>query len=138
MAYSQDKYKQKILELLKDNPIVSMATKRLHVGRETYYRWYHEDKDFAKAAREAIEVGDEYYNDIAESSLMHLVKKGDMRAISYRLDHRSKRYNNPKSKFDDEKIYYKPVTIIPFPPKKDGKDVARGDREKDSSEEADK
>jgi predicted ArsR family transcriptional regulator len=86
----QAKDKLEIIEQLKKMPIVQAACQRTGIGRTTYYKWRQNDKDFEKAADEAIREGVSVVNDLAESQLLSAIKDRNMTAIIYWLKN-----NNP-------------------------------------------
>lgn len=115
MARSKDRLKKKILELLSEDPIISIAVKKAGVGRATFYRWCQEDKEFAAEVEKATAMGDAKYNDITESKLMSCVRDGNMRAIMYRLDNCSRKYSKIKNPYDLKSIKLRPIPVIPAP-----------------------
>lgn len=66
--------KEKMLEALHKMPIVQVACQQAGIGRTTYYRWRQEDKDFGKAADEAMSAGELLINDLSESQLIALIR----------------------------------------------------------------
>ena len=77
--------KQKILENLKQVPIVSVACQKTGIGRSSFYRWKSQDKLFSKQANEALLKGKQLINDMAESQLISAIKGQNMTAILYWL-----------------------------------------------------
>ena len=90
----RDKTKGTLIEQLKRTPIVQMACERVGVGRASYYRWRKEDKEFARAADEALLEGSFLINDMAESQLISSIKDRNMAAIVYWLRHHHPSYAN--------------------------------------------
>jgi ACT domain-containing protein len=85
----QAKDKLEIIEQLKKMPIVQAACQRTGIGRTTYYKWRQNDKDFEKAADEAIREGVSVVNDLAESQLLSAIKDRNMTAIIYWLKNKN-------------------------------------------------
>ncbi|MFA6430452.1 MAG: hypothetical protein WC229_00980 [Candidatus Paceibacterota bacterium] len=90
-----DNTKQKLLKELEKSGNVYVSCIRVNVERSTFYRWKSENKVFRENANRAINRGKENGSDIAEHSLMQLVKEKDMSAIKYYLGHNSPRYKKP-------------------------------------------
>ena len=84
--------KSRILEELKNIPIVTVACKRAGIAHATYYRWLKSDKGFAEAVEEAEQLGKELMNDMGESQLITLMKNGNAGAIRYWLEHNHPKY----------------------------------------------
>lgn len=95
MARNQERTKQKLLEVLADVPLVSFACKKVNIGRATYYRWLKDDTEFATKVNEVIGQGVEAINDMAESKLIHSIKKEEQWAIKFWLTNRSPQYATP-------------------------------------------
>ena len=83
-----------ILQQLKKTPIIETACQKVGVGRSSFYRWKAEDKEFAKAADEALSEGIKLVNDFAESQLLSAIKEGNLTGIMYWLNHRHSAYRN--------------------------------------------
>lgn len=95
MARDQETTKKKLLEVLVEVPLVSFACKKVNIGRATYYRWLNDDAEFAKKVNEVIGQGVESINDMAESKLIHSIKKEEQWAIKFWLTNRSPHYATP-------------------------------------------
>lgn len=95
MARNQEKLKTKMIELLEQYPVVSTACKRAGLPRATYYRWLKEDQDFANRANDAVTIGVDSINDIAETQLSLAIKNGEPWAIRFWLNNRSPHYATP-------------------------------------------
>jgi hypothetical protein len=89
-----DKDKERLIEALKEMPIVQIACKKAGVGRATYYRWRKEDMSFLKLSDEALTHGIDFINDMSESQLITLIREKKMPAISLWLRHNHKRYGS--------------------------------------------
>lgn len=86
--------KEKILNELENNPIPSVAVRKVGISHSTYYRWIKEDSNFEHKARQAIDIGRSRFNDLAISQLIKKVQESDMRAIEYWLRHNDERYRS--------------------------------------------
>lgn len=82
--------KQKLLENLKQVPIISVACQKLGMGRSSVYRWKTEDRFFSQEFDKALQEGKQLINDLAESQLINAIKDQNMTGIIYWL-----RNNNP-------------------------------------------
>ena len=102
-----------LLEQLRKVPNVSVACERVGIARNTYYTWLKEDTEFKQAVEEALNLGVESINDLAESKLLAHINNGSMRAIEYWLDNHKKVYIKPRDKkfWDKENIPDKPIKI---------------------------
>lgn len=89
----QTKLKEALISTLKEMPIIEVAVKRIGIGRDTYYRWKAQDKDFLKRSQEAMMQGIEFINDLSESQIIALIKDKKMSSIKFWL-----RHNHPKYK----------------------------------------
>lgn len=107
--------KNKILELLKENPNLQRACKKAGFARSTVYRWMEEDIDFRDDIRDAQEIGQDTMNDYVEAKLMENIQGNNQRSIEFYL-----RHNNPKyasSRVESEyfgKRGISRVTTIPY------------------------
>lgn len=88
------KEKEKLIEILEQYPIIQAACTKSWVSRQTYYRWYEEDEDFALRANNAICIWKETVNDLAESNIISGVRENDMRANMFWLNNNHKNYSN--------------------------------------------
>lgn len=86
--------KAMVLEQLRKTPIVQTVCEKLNISRNTYYRWRKEDKEFAKAADEALKEGSLLVNDLAENQLISAIKDKNITAIIYWLRHHHSDYRN--------------------------------------------
>lgn len=91
-AKRQAKNKDDLLEQLSKRPIVQIACEKTGVSRATYYRWRHEDQEFADRADKAIGFGNLLMNDMAESQLLSLIKDKNVTAIIFWLKHHNPVY----------------------------------------------
>jgi len=77
--------KQKLLENLKQIPVISVACQKTSIGRSSFYRWKVKDKVFSKEADKALQEGKQFINDLAESQLINAIKEQNMTGIIYWL-----------------------------------------------------
>jgi hypothetical protein len=85
--------KQKLLEELRQIPIIQIACQKLNIGRSSFYRW-KKDKKFAKEVDKAIFEGSLLINDLAESQLISVIKNQNMAGISFWLKNHHPTYAN--------------------------------------------
>lgn len=88
----QDKDKESVLAYLRKMPIVQIVCERAGIGRATYYRWRNEDKEFKKAADQAMRDGELFVNDLSESQVISLIKDKSWPAISFWLKNHHPKY----------------------------------------------
>jgi len=88
----QLKFKEALINTLKEMPIIEVAVKRVGISRDSYYRWKRDDKEFLKQSEDAISQGIEFINDMSESQLVTLIKEKKMPAIALWLKHNNPRY----------------------------------------------
>lgn len=84
--------KERLVDQLRDMPIVEVACRRAGIGRATYYRWLKKDPEFAAQCREALEQSTAAVSDIAEAKLINAIQAGNMTAISFWLRSRHGAY----------------------------------------------
>lgn len=82
----------KILQILSETPLVSLACKKIGLSRATYYRWYKDNKKFRDSADQILDIGRKNINDLAEQSLIKELARGNMNAIRFWLQHNDRRY----------------------------------------------
>lgn len=90
----QKKERALLLETFKKTPIIQLACEKAGVGRATYYRWRHDDSEFALQADLALEESVGLMNDLAESQLLSAIKEKNITAIIFWLKNRHKAYTN--------------------------------------------
>lgn len=88
----RSKNQKKLLNELRNNPLIERACKKVGIARSTFYRWSEADLAFKEEAEAAIAAGRDKMNDFSESKLFEAIAAGNMQAIRYWLDHNSKRY----------------------------------------------
>lgn len=100
--------KQKVLENLKQIPIISVVCQKTGIGRSSVYRWKIDDKFFSKEFDKALQEGKQLINDLAESQLINAIKDQNMTGIIWWLRNNHPGYTNKieltTSKTDDEKL----------------------------------
>ena len=84
--------KQRLIEALKELPVVQVACKKSGVSRATYYRWKREDREFLRQSTDALAQGIDFINDMSESQLITLIREKKMPAIAMWLKHNNVRY----------------------------------------------
>lgn len=94
LAVKTKAQKQAFLEQLPKYPIVQVACEKSGVGRSTYYAWRKDDKEFAKLADEAVRLGTQFINDMAESKLIQNIQSGNNTAIIFWLKNHHAGYND--------------------------------------------
>lgn len=114
--------KNKILEILKEMPIIEVACKKAGIGRATYYRWRREDKEFRRKSEDAMGQGIEFINDMSESQLITLIREKKMPAITLWLRNNHPRYGSktkiytPSSKdelsLEEERIVLDALSLV--------------------------
>ena len=88
----QQKQKERLIEKMSEQPNVSIASRLANVPRANFYRWIKEDQDFKDKVAEAMELGIEQINDLAEMKLIQLIKEGNLSAIKHWLMYNNHRY----------------------------------------------
>jgi hypothetical protein len=100
--------KRKLLENLRQVPIISVACQKTGIGRSSFYRWRLEDKKFSKEAEKALNEGKQLINDLAESQLINSIKDQNMTGIIWWLRNNHPGYANKIElatiKHEDEKL----------------------------------
>lgn len=96
IANRQMKLKDQLLGQLRHYPIVQVACEKAGVGRQTYYRWREENKEFRESADKAILEGEDLFNDLGEHQLLSLMKDKHWPAIRYWLEKRHPKFNKTK------------------------------------------
>lgn len=108
-----EKNKELLVEQLKRTPIIETACQKIGIGRSTYYYWRNSDAEFAKAADEALKDGTLLVNDLAEATLVSLIKERNLGATLFWLktrhpDYRQKFFQSALTIAQDEnnEIYF--------------------------------
>lgn len=92
VAERQLKQKELVLEQLKKAPIIQIVCEKVGISRATFYRWKRYDAVFADAVDQALFLGVELINDMAESQLLGAIRDKNMTAIIFWLKHRHRAY----------------------------------------------
>ena len=113
------KNKEKILvELTKTFGIVTNAIAKARIDNSTFYRWYRDDKEFAKAVEE-IQDG---FDIIVEDKLKQKIIQNDGHSIRFYLSHRVKKYRPKMGLGQDEDLEPIQMTIVTRKTKPDDKE----------------
>jgi hypothetical protein len=84
--------KSKFIEYIRETPLVSFACKRVGISRATYYRWFNGDKDFRDQIQKVLRQGRDNINDLAEATLIKMIKGENFNATRFWLQNNNKRY----------------------------------------------
>lgn len=103
-----ERVRQQFLDELQRVPVVQIACERCGISRQTAYRWRNEDVWFKRDWDIALEEGEAFINDMAESQLLQLVKDKQFGAIRYWLSCRHPKFKKEK------------VEVVKYPPTKTG------------------
>ena len=104
MGIKQIEGKKKIVEELRQYPIVAVVCQRARISTATYYRWRKEDPDFADTADEALKEGVHVINDLAESKLIKAINEEVPMMIMYWLNNRHPHYYMKRSPYPPTNI----------------------------------
>jgi len=96
MRRKQDTLKLKLIEQLRQMPIVQMACSRAGVPRPTYYRWRKEDAQFRADCDDALKDGVGLINDLAESKVIAGISEGKPVFVMAWLNNRHPSYTRPR------------------------------------------
>ena len=89
--------KDKVLEALAKAGNVRLACQSAGISRMTLYRWRVEDEPFDLACEEALRLGKEEMNDLAQSRLLQAIERGELKAVTYQLSRRHPDYRYPRN-----------------------------------------
>lgn len=103
--------KSKLLQVLSETPLVSLACKKSGLSRATFYRWMKDDKSFRDGVNDILEIGRKNINDLAESSLIKEIQKGNMNAIRLWLQHNDPRYIPKRTMYVDPPSHFHRLNI---------------------------
>jgi hypothetical protein len=98
--------KSKLLQVLSETPLVSLACKKSGLSRATFYRWYKDDKDFRDSVLQILDIGRKNINDLAEGSLIKELQKGNMNAIRFWLQHNDTRYRPVRTSYVEPILHH--------------------------------
>ncbi|MDD3723135.1 MAG: hypothetical protein PHW92_11760 [Lutibacter sp.] len=108
MSLPKKKIKKQLIELAKDNPLVSFLCKKVDISRATYYRWIIEDEVFKKEMHQSSKIGRDAICDLAESKIINLAKSGNenvsLRASQYILNNNSRAYRQNNFSYQRMKL----------------------------------
>ena len=107
--------KNKILQELYSIPIVTIACEKHGVSRQTFYRWKSEDIEFSSHVDNALGLGIESINDLAESTLIKSIRSGEIGSTKYWLSNNKYNYIRPR----DKEFFQNSNIVVPDKPKKD-------------------
>lgn len=102
--------KNKFLEILREIPLISVAAQKAGIAKSTIYRWVDKDEEFGQQMRLSLSVGVNTINDLAEGTLIGMIRKENFRAIKLWLDNNSPKYVRPRPEPPESK--HVPVTQI--------------------------
>ena len=105
-----EKVKNSLIEQLKKMPIIQIVCERSGIGRTTYYRWQNEDKEFAKAADQAIVEGEAFITDMSESQLISMIRDRNFQAVQLWLRHHHPKYSDKIEVTGNLNIKEEPLT----------------------------
>lgn len=94
MTQQDQQKKDALIECLKKAPIVQVAVDKVGISRSTYYRWRHDDPQFATQVDAAIQEGASLVNDLAESQLINAIKSQNLGALIFWLKNRHKAFSD--------------------------------------------
>ncbi len=84
--------KSKFIEYLRETPLVSFACKKVGLSRATYYRWNNGDKEFRDQVQKVLRQGRDNINDLAEATLIKMIKSENFNATRFWLQNNNTRY----------------------------------------------
>jgi hypothetical protein len=90
----QEEDKERLLTILREMPIAEFAVKKSGIGKSTYYRWRHEDQEFARAADAAQREGEDFVSDLSETQVIALIRERNLPAITLWLKAHRPKYAN--------------------------------------------
>ena len=86
--------KEAVIEELKKTPIVESVCLRLHISRTTFYAWKKEDEEFKIAVEKATFEGNTRISDVAEATLISLIKEKNVASVMFWLRNKHPDYTN--------------------------------------------
>ncbi len=107
--------KDKIADYLSEHANISLACKRAGVSRDTFYRWRKDDEDFDIFVKAGIMTGKSRINDMAHHQLVRKIQDGDIKAVTFQLEHCHGDYGGK----DSTDIASQPIVqinLIPYQP----------------------
>ncbi|MES2930775.1 MAG: hypothetical protein V4665_03250 [Patescibacteria group bacterium] len=109
----KERIHEALIEQLRKVPILQVACEKLNVSRNTVYTWRKQDKEFRIAMDKAFAEGDALVNDMAESQMISLMRKGSYPANAFWLRARHPKFKKDNSvhiKVAPTKKYILPIT----------------------------
>ncbi len=94
-----DEQKEILIEELRKHGVVDFACKKAGIARSSYYRLIKNNR-FRKRVLEAKMEGIDVNNDMAESVIINGVRRKDIGAAKYWLEHNHTRYKKKDSKHE--------------------------------------
>lgn len=88
--------KKKFLEKIRETPVIQVAAAKTGIDRSTYYRWIKEDPKFMLEAKDALQKGIDFINDMMESILIKNAKDDKLTAVIFWLKNHSPQYNDKR------------------------------------------
>lgn len=92
-ATSTRQLKARVLEALKEVPLITYACQKLNIPKSTFYKWRNIDLKFKEEVDLAINLGRSTVNDMAISKLMKKINDGDTTSIIFWLKNNSPMFN---------------------------------------------
>ncbi len=100
MSLNHNKFKQDIVDILRDAPFINHATKKVGISRNTFYRWMRSDKMFQINVNGALQEGHKCMIELTESALFKKIKEGHFGAIKFYLENNHGNYMNRKYRIE--------------------------------------
>lgn len=91
-----DELVNNLIEEMERLPIIVIACKNVGITRQTFYRWRDEDPEFRKRTDDALEIGKESINDLAESKLIECLQEKTGWAVRFWLSNKHRDYIRPR------------------------------------------
>lgn len=91
----QERSKAMILEILERMPNMQSACQKAGTTRMTCWRWQKEDREFARAIAETLQVSRMIVDDAAESVIIQAINNKEPWAAKWWLSHNNTRYIQP-------------------------------------------
>ena len=115
---------QNIVNAITDGATITGICKNFEIDRRTFYRWKNEDPVFEEKIKEAIELKENLKNDLAENTLIQLMREGNWQATKYQLDKKEKIREESKSIFSHP-VTYTVVELDPDKVRKEREEISR-------------
>ena len=90
----KSKLKNLFLEQLKKVPIVSVASEKAGLSRNTIYTWRKKNKKFEEEMDKAMAEGVDLINDAGEAQLLNFIKNESWPALAFWLKHRNQKFKD--------------------------------------------